>query len=201
MVKLLEIIKNFEGAGRNDLRAFLEVTRRRRGGELRLDDRRPSDIPAVKVMSIHKAKGLGFPVVILLLYGEAWQPPGLLSPAEEDGVRVVQDQRRPGRGRSASSRPSTHETEGPGHGQPDEHSVRGADPGPGRALCHRREGPRDKYPFDLLVGRRELPLLVRGDSPPRRPAPRTEGAPPGPRPATIRFRGRLRTSRPTRGSP
>ena len=30
----------------------------------------PHGIDAVKVMTIHKSKGLGFPVVILLLYGE-----------------------------------------------------------------------------------------------------------------------------------
>ena len=30
----------------------------------------PHGIDAVKVMTVHKAKGLGFPVVILLLYGE-----------------------------------------------------------------------------------------------------------------------------------
>jgi ATP-dependent exoDNAse (exonuclease V) beta subunit len=40
-------------------------------------------------MSIHKAKGLGFPVVILLLYGECWQPPDYFLAEGENGVRVL----------------------------------------------------------------------------------------------------------------
>ncbi len=87
-VKLLEVIKDFEGAGRNDLRAFLEITRNGEGGASDWTIDVPSDIPAVKVMSIHKAKGLGFPVVILLLYGEPWRPPDLYVSRKEDGVRV-----------------------------------------------------------------------------------------------------------------
>ena len=87
-VKLLEVIKNFEGAGRNDLRAFLELTRNGEGSNSDWTIDVPSDIPAVKVMSIHKAKGLGFPVVVLLLYGETWRPRDLYVSREADGVRV-----------------------------------------------------------------------------------------------------------------
>lgn len=95
LAKLLEAIKDFEGEGRNDLREFIELAgdEEAAAGAWNIDV--PPDFDAVRVMSIHKAKGLGFPVVILLLYGERWQPPpfyvleneGVLE--GEDRVRVV----------------------------------------------------------------------------------------------------------------
>ncbi len=70
LVKLLEVIKNFEGQGKSNLRDFIKFSAEA------LDDKNvwtidvPENIDAIKIMTIHKAKGLGFPVVILLLYGE-----------------------------------------------------------------------------------------------------------------------------------
>jgi ATP-dependent helicase/nuclease subunit A len=66
-VKILEVVKNFEGGGFNNIKDFLSTA---------LDDESgdewkmavPKNTNAVQVMTIHKAKGLGFPVVIILLY-------------------------------------------------------------------------------------------------------------------------------------
>lgn len=67
--KLLERVKEFEGSGSNSLREFLGSADG--GGEA---DSWAIDVPrgadCVQVMTVHKAKGLGFPVVIALLYGE-----------------------------------------------------------------------------------------------------------------------------------
>lgn len=92
LVRFLEAIKGFEGRGRNDLREFLEYT----GGEGReawtVDV--PESIDAVKVMTIHKAKGLGFPVTILLLYGESWKPPDFF--LDEGGEAAPEEGGEPG---------------------------------------------------------------------------------------------------------
>jgi ATP-dependent helicase/nuclease subunit A len=89
LAKLLETIKNFEGEGRNDLRGFLEVSGDGDSADSGWTIDVPSDIQAVKIMSIHKAKGLGFPVVILFVYGESWRAPEFFLAAEEDGVHVL----------------------------------------------------------------------------------------------------------------
>ncbi len=89
LVKLLEAVKNFEGEGRNDLREFVELAGDDETGAGAWTIDVPADLDAVRVMSIHKAKGLGFPVVILLLYGQRWQPPPFFVLEDEARVRVV----------------------------------------------------------------------------------------------------------------
>ena len=74
LAKLLEAIKDFEGRGRNDLREFIESAGDDAVEDAGLNIDVPSGVEAVKIISIHKAKGLEFPVVILLLYGEKFQP-------------------------------------------------------------------------------------------------------------------------------
>ena len=69
--RLLEAVKTFEGSGANSLHAFLEAATEEGGEEW--DIAAPPNIAAVKVMTVHKAKGLGFPVVVLLLYGQAYK--------------------------------------------------------------------------------------------------------------------------------
>ncbi len=68
LAKLLETVKVFEGSGANSLRDFLTQA----GAD---SDEWSIDVPrgaqSVRAMTIHKAKGLGFPVVVLLLYGES----------------------------------------------------------------------------------------------------------------------------------
>lgn len=86
LAKLLEAVKDFEGSGTNSLREFLG----RAGGdtgEWAIDV--PRGAESVHAMTIHKAKGLGFPVVIVLLYGEAKRgfPYTLLR--EGNGVSLV----------------------------------------------------------------------------------------------------------------
>ncbi|MBN2205938.1 MAG: hypothetical protein JW742_00915, partial [Candidatus Aminicenantes bacterium] len=88
LVKLLEVIRDFEGTGRNDLREFLAYAGRGEGEASAWTIDVPSGTDAVKVMSIHKAKGLGFPAVLLLLYGESFRPPDFFLDEESGGVRV-----------------------------------------------------------------------------------------------------------------
>ncbi|MGA2639425.1 MAG: UvrD-helicase domain-containing protein [Spirochaetia bacterium] len=72
LAKLLEAVKEFEGSGANSLREFLETAE-----EAGTDSAAkwaisvPRSAPSVNAMTIHKAKGLGFPVVVVLLYGES----------------------------------------------------------------------------------------------------------------------------------
>ncbi len=69
LARLLEAIKDFEGSGSNSLRDFLRFARgREEGGEWNIE--LPEGADSVRAMTIHKSKGLGFPVVIALLYGE-----------------------------------------------------------------------------------------------------------------------------------
>ncbi len=70
LIKILEVIKNFEGEGRNNPGDFLRDASDEEAGEFDWTIDVPAGIDAVKVMTIHKAKGLGFPVVILLMYEE-----------------------------------------------------------------------------------------------------------------------------------
>jgi len=70
LIKILEVVKDFEGAGYNSIRDFLDISGDGEPGEAQWNMDIPKDMDALKVMTIHKAKGLGFPVVIVLLYGE-----------------------------------------------------------------------------------------------------------------------------------
>ncbi|MEW6067320.1 MAG: UvrD-helicase domain-containing protein [Nitrospirota bacterium] len=67
LIKILEVIKEFEGEGYNNIRDFIEAVKDDRGSESEWDISIPKK-DAVTVMTIHKAKGLGFPVTIVLLY-------------------------------------------------------------------------------------------------------------------------------------
>jgi ATP-dependent exoDNAse (exonuclease V) beta subunit len=68
LVKILEVVKEFEGAGFNSLKDFLKTATGDADGEAEWNMAVPQGIDAVQVMTIHKAKGLGFPAVIVLLY-------------------------------------------------------------------------------------------------------------------------------------
>lgn len=101
LAKFMESVKDFESVGRNDLREFLNSAEQgAKGGRVggRSGGARataaggpdaawnidvPIDIDAVKIMTIHKAKGLGFPAVILLLYEERFKPPDFYIDAGE----------------------------------------------------------------------------------------------------------------------
>jgi ATP-dependent exoDNAse (exonuclease V) beta subunit len=70
LVKILEVIKNFESQGMNNPTDFLRRASEQETTESDWNIDVPEGIEAVQVMTIHKAKGLGFPVVIVLLYEE-----------------------------------------------------------------------------------------------------------------------------------
>jgi ATP-dependent exoDNAse (exonuclease V) beta subunit len=89
LAKLLEAIKDFEGMGKNDLGEFLAAAEDDEGGESKLDIDVPVNVDAVRIMSIHKAKGLGFPAVILLLYGERFQAADCYLSEKDGRVRVL----------------------------------------------------------------------------------------------------------------
>ena len=85
--RLLEAVKTFEGSGLNSLHAFL-ASAREPGGE-EWDIVAPPGIDAVKVMTVHKAKGLGFPAVVLLLYGQRYQADPWAVVRGEAGIELV----------------------------------------------------------------------------------------------------------------
>ncbi len=69
LTKFIEAIKDFESTGANSLRAFLDhVASEDMESEWNLDT--PEKINTVQLMTVHKAKGLGFPVVIIVLYND-----------------------------------------------------------------------------------------------------------------------------------
>jgi ATP-dependent helicase/nuclease subunit A len=89
LMKILEVIKNFEGEGRNNPGDFLRYAFDEEGGESDWTIDVPSGINAVKVMTIHKAKGLGFPVVILLMYEETTRGFKYILDEEIDEVHLL----------------------------------------------------------------------------------------------------------------
>ena len=100
LAKLLEVVKDFEGSGAGSLREFLGAAgggaKSASGGASAQDAAAwaidvPQGAPSVRAMTIHKAKGLGFPVVIVLLYGESRRstPYGVLREGDEGSVRLV----------------------------------------------------------------------------------------------------------------
>jgi ATP-dependent helicase/nuclease subunit A len=70
LARILEVVKDLEAHGGSSLRSFLQSASSSDTGEGEWNIDVPQGMNAVKVMTIHKAKGLGFPVVILVLYGE-----------------------------------------------------------------------------------------------------------------------------------
>ncbi len=68
LVKILEVVKEFEGGGFNSIKDFLSTALEDENGK-EWEMAVPAKTNAVQVMTIHKAKGLGFPVTIVLLYG------------------------------------------------------------------------------------------------------------------------------------
>jgi ATP-dependent exoDNAse (exonuclease V) beta subunit len=70
LARILEVVKDLEAKGGSTLRRFLQFALLPGGDEADWNIDIPFGIDAVNVMTVHKAKGLEFPVVILLLYGE-----------------------------------------------------------------------------------------------------------------------------------
>jgi ATP-dependent exoDNAse (exonuclease V) beta subunit len=68
LIKLLETVKDFEGRGFNSLGDFLCFATDEDEAEAEWHMNVPTTRDAIKVMTIHKAKGLGFRVAIVMLY-------------------------------------------------------------------------------------------------------------------------------------
>ncbi len=87
LVKLIDVIKAFEERGENSLKDFIEFA----GSE---EDESawtiniPADTDAVTVMTIHKAKGLGFPIVIVLLYDTKSMAENRFIEETDEGIRL-----------------------------------------------------------------------------------------------------------------
>jgi ATP-dependent exoDNAse (exonuclease V) beta subunit len=173
LVKLLEAVKNFEGEGRNDLREFVELAGDDETGAGAWNIDVPADLNAVRVMSIHKAKGLGFPVVILLLYGQRWQPPPFFVLEDEARVRVVKLNERLS---NADEQLADAYKDRKDRDWVNALNTLYVALTRARAELHiiGVKGARDRYPFDLLgepaSSAPEPPLVVREASPAEGPA-------------------------------
>lgn len=89
LVKILEAVKELEGAGYNSVRDFLDLAGDSDSSEPGWNMDVPKALDAVRVMTIHKAKGLEFPVVIVLLYESRNRGLDYIVEEEGDGVRLL----------------------------------------------------------------------------------------------------------------
>jgi ATP-dependent exoDNAse (exonuclease V) beta subunit len=83
LAKLMEVIHNFEQTERNSVKDFL-IYSDDEGDDSEWEMSIPGKLDAIQVMTIHKSKGLGFPVVIVLLYNHIVQTSGRII-YEKDG--------------------------------------------------------------------------------------------------------------------
>jgi ATP-dependent exoDNAse (exonuclease V) beta subunit len=88
IVRFLETVKEFENSGENSLKDFLTFA----GDEE--DDAPwtvdvPEDTNAVRVMTIHKAKGLGFRVAVVVLYDGRSKHENLFTEERDDGIVLL----------------------------------------------------------------------------------------------------------------
>jgi ATP-dependent exoDNAse (exonuclease V) beta subunit len=88
LAKLLEVIKNFEDLGQNNLKDFLTFAEEE-GDDSSWNIILPRGAGAVEVMTIHKAKGLGNRVVLVLLYDTKKNPSSRILKEEADGIRLL----------------------------------------------------------------------------------------------------------------
>jgi ATP-dependent exoDNAse (exonuclease V) beta subunit len=85
LVKFLEVVKEFEESGSNSIKDFLEFTGEEdEGGDWSMDPGGASD--AVRLMTVHKSKGLEFRVVIVLL--SEYSPKGFSPIVYSDGEQI-----------------------------------------------------------------------------------------------------------------
>ncbi|HXG38590.1 MAG TPA: UvrD-helicase domain-containing protein [Bacteroidota bacterium] len=90
LMKFLEVAKNFEANGQNSLKDFLAYAG--------VEDREEADAwniataegeDAVRIMTVHKAKGLGFPILITLFYDRSVKPENLFVVGEDEAVQLL----------------------------------------------------------------------------------------------------------------
>lgn len=88
LIKILEVIKEMEGNGYNNIKDFIESATQTNDNESEWEISIPKQ-DAVSVMTIHKAKGLGFPVVIVLLYEETIRGFDYFIEEKERGISLL----------------------------------------------------------------------------------------------------------------
>ncbi|MBF0515934.1 MAG: UvrD-helicase domain-containing protein [Nitrospirae bacterium] len=93
LAKFLEVIKEFEDKGSNNLRDFISMALDEDSGSAVADASWTIDVPittdAVRVMTVHKAKGLGFQVVIVLVYDERNKGLDYVTYETKDGITLL----------------------------------------------------------------------------------------------------------------
>jgi ATP-dependent exoDNAse (exonuclease V) beta subunit len=87
LVKLLECVKQFEQSGNNSLKDFLSFSMEEGADAWSIAI--PSSVHAVRVMTVHKAKGLGFPVVIVAMTEKRPRSSSMVTVETEEGVSVL----------------------------------------------------------------------------------------------------------------
>ncbi len=88
LVKLLEVVKLFEESGNNSIKEFLTFALDEGDGSgWEMDV--PTDDDAVTLMTVHKAKGLDFPVVVVLLYDATGRSRDYYVDESSDGIRLL----------------------------------------------------------------------------------------------------------------
>ena len=88
LVKLLEVVKLFEESGNNSIKEFLTFALDEGDGSgWEMDV--PTTDDAITLMTVHKAKGLDFPVVIVLLYDTTNRPGEYYVDESGEGIKVL----------------------------------------------------------------------------------------------------------------
>lgn len=88
-LKLLELIKNFEEKGYSNIKALIDFFESPGDDETIWNINLGTDINAIQVMTIHKAKGLGFPVVFVYLKHEHTPKNRYLFHELEKGIQIL----------------------------------------------------------------------------------------------------------------
>jgi ATP-dependent helicase/nuclease subunit A len=87
LVKLLECVKQFENTGNNSLKDFLTFSDEPASDSWSVQV--PGNVHAVRIMTVHKAKGLGFPVVIVSLQEKRSRANSMVTRETDEGVQVI----------------------------------------------------------------------------------------------------------------
>ena len=95
LVKLLEVVKTFEREGANTVKDFLEYSEDESTGEVWKIDV-PKNIDALQVMTVHKSKGIEFPVVIVILHDQPLRVSGTIVNEDENSVWLLKVSRQMG---------------------------------------------------------------------------------------------------------
>ena len=89
LIKLLETVKDFEGQGFNSLGDFLGFAESEEAAAAEWHMNVPTTQDAVRVMTIHKAKGLGFPVAVVMLFEHRLQGFGHVVKDDKDTFSIL----------------------------------------------------------------------------------------------------------------